>query len=100
MKHHQVLSEGEIKEFLAKYPVWRYEAGELKIDLALPSFADAIAEVNQIAQKAEELNHHPTWTNTYNKLSISMCTHDAGNKITDLDIKMATFISEMIEKYK
>ncbi len=41
---------------------------------------------------AEKMNHHPTWSNTYNKVDIILSTHDAGNTVTDKDRKLATAI--------
>jgi len=53
--------------------------------------------INLVADEARRMNHHPTWTNSYNKVSISFFHHDAGNKITDLDIQMAKKIAEMLQ---
>jgi 4a-hydroxytetrahydrobiopterin dehydratase len=45
---------------------------------------------------AEKMNHHPTWTNTWNRVDIELTTHDAGNRVTDKDRKMASAIDELV----
>lgn len=99
MNAYTVLTEAEISGFIANNPDWWYEAGELKANFKLRDFVAAIGVVNEVAQEAERINHHPSWSNVYNKLSFSFCTHDAGNKITDLDTKMAEFISTSVHKH-
>jgi 4a-hydroxytetrahydrobiopterin dehydratase len=42
------------------------------------------------------MDHHPNWSNVYNTVSIELSTHDAGNKVTDLDRKLAKAIDELI----
>lgn len=57
-------------------------------------FKRAFAFMTQAALKAEQMNHHPEWFNVYNKVSITLTTHDAGG-ITHLDIELATFLNEI-----
>lgn len=44
---------------------------------------------------AEKLNHHPNWSNVYNKVEVKLSTHDAGNVVTDLDRKLAAKMDEL-----
>ncbi|MDP9081800.1 MAG: 4a-hydroxytetrahydrobiopterin dehydratase [Bacteroidota bacterium] len=60
-----------------------YKAFEFKDFLAAFSF------MTRVALLAEKSNHHPTWTNTYNKVEIWLSTHDAGDKVTDKDKLLA-----------
>jgi 4a-hydroxytetrahydrobiopterin dehydratase len=53
----------------------------------------------EVALIAEKMNHHPTWTNTYNKVEIRLSTHDAGNTVTEKDRKLASSITEAGQKY-
>lgn len=56
------------------------------------SFASAIAWMVKASFAIEKLNHHPEWTNVYNKVHVVLTTHDAGNTITDKDRKLATVL--------
>lgn len=57
------------------------------------SFPDAFAWMTKIAVRAEQMNHHPEWSNIYTKVSVVLTTHDAGG-ITQLDIDMAHYMDE------
>ncbi len=52
-----------------------------------------------IAQMAEQKQHHPDWCNSYNKLTVNLCSHDAGGKITQKDIEMAVAIDALAEGF-
>ena len=62
---------------------------------AFKDFIGAWAFMNQVALLAEKMNHHPDWSNVYNKVTIRLYTHDAGNKITDKDRKLAEQIDKL-----
>jgi len=51
-----------------------------------------------VALEAEKANHHPDWRNVYNTLEISLCTHDAGNTITNKDYDLANKINSILDK--
>ena len=55
--------------------------------------------MSDVALAADQLDHHPEWSNTYNNVEIILTTHDAG-EITDLDIKLANKIDTIEKKYK
>ena len=55
--------------------------------------------MNDVAVVAEEINHHPTWTNTYNRLEVILTTHDTGG-ISKLDFELAKRIDVIFEKSK
>lgn len=52
-------------------------------------FVSAWGFMSKVALLAEKMDHHPDWSNSYNKVNISLSTHSAGNKITDKDRKLA-----------
>lgn len=58
------------------------------------NFTEAFAFMNRVAIVAEEMNHHPEWTNTYNEVSVFLTTHDAG-MITEADITLAEAMNEL-----
>ena len=99
MAKFSIFTEDEITTFLESHSDWSIKDGKLTAIFTFKTFIDAIAVVNEVATESERVNHHPEWCNTYNKLSFSFCTHDAGNKITNLDIEMAKFISIVAKKY-
>ena len=55
--------------------------------------------MTEVAMTAEKMNHHPTWTNTYNQVEIRLCTHDAGNTITQKDEDLAEAISQIYRRF-
>ena len=62
------------------------------------SFLKAIEFMNDASKEIEILNHHPEWSNVYNKVHVVLRTHDAGNRITDLDYRLAEVLDNVFEK--
>ncbi|MDP4762556.1 MAG: 4a-hydroxytetrahydrobiopterin dehydratase [Salibacteraceae bacterium] len=60
-------------------------------------FKEAWEFMNEVAEIAEELQHHPNWSNVYNRVTILLNTHDAGDTITDKDREMAKAIDGLFE---
>ncbi len=77
---------------------WVRSGGKLKAHYEFDSFTTAIAFMNDVAVAAERLNHHPEWSNVYNKVDIELTTHDLGG-ITDLDLEFARLITEMANRH-
>lgn len=86
------LTEAEIKEALADLPGWTVEGSSLKRSFEFKNFRAAWTFMEDIAMEADKLDHHPEWSNVYNKVDITLSTHDAGG-ITEKDIELATFIN-------
>ncbi len=82
------LSEQEIQSRLAKIEGWRLRRGKLCREFRFESFADAFAFMVKMAVFSEKRNHHPEWFNVYNKVTVELCTHDAGG-ITQRDLDWA-----------
>jgi 4a-hydroxytetrahydrobiopterin dehydratase len=61
------------------------------------TFLDAFDFMSMVAIIAEEMNHHPWWSNEYNKVEIKLSTHDAGNMVTDLDYELAKKIDFILK---
>jgi len=85
-----VLSKQEISQHLLSLSGWTFDEGEtaLSIGYRFDSFASAISFMMQIAIIADKMNHHPEWSNIYNRVQIRLTTHDAGG-VTMLDIELA-----------
>ena len=59
------------------------------------NFIEAFSFMTKVALVAEKMNHHPSWTNVYNVVEISLNTHDAGNTITEKDRKLSIEIDKL-----
>jgi 4a-hydroxytetrahydrobiopterin dehydratase len=84
------LQPGEVTTALAKLAGWSFERDALTKTFQFGSFREAWSFMTRAAFEAEELNHHPEWTNVYNRVVVRLNTHDAGNKVTAKDVELAT----------
>jgi len=81
---------------------WQEEEGVTKGRTALvkeftfKNFVEAWAFMSRVALIAEKMDHHPDWTNVYNQVTIRLSTHDAGNRVTDKDRKLALEIDKLM----
>lgn len=80
---------------LPDLPGWRREADALVKTFTFGSFREALSFMIRIGFEAEALNHHPEWTNVYDEVAIRLCTHGAGNKITEKDLQLAEAIERI-----
>ena len=83
------LSPAEITAALATLPGWTQSGEALAKEFKFASFKEAFAFMTRVAFEAEVLDHHPDWTNVYNRVLIRLSTHDAGNKVTAKDVALA-----------
>lgn len=84
----------EIDEALRDLPGWKYEDDQLKKTFELSNFREAISFIVRLAFHAEELDHHPDLHNVFNTIDIALTTHDAGDKVTEMDVKLARAIED------
>jgi 4a-hydroxytetrahydrobiopterin dehydratase len=75
---------------------WELKEKEIRKTITFKNFTQAFGFMTCIAIEAEKLNHHPNWKNSYNKVVISLSTHDAGG-LTELDFKLAKTIDKILE---
>lgn len=75
---------------------WEQVDDALQRTFTFADFSEAFAFMTRVALVAEKMGHHPTWTNTYNTLQIRLNTHDAGNKVTDKDHRLASAIDKLV----
>jgi 4a-hydroxytetrahydrobiopterin dehydratase len=76
---------------------WKENDRTLEKEFKFKDFTDAFGFMTKVALIAEKMDHHPTWTNTYNTVRISLSTHDAGNTVTEKDHKLARAIDELMK---
>lgn len=77
--------------------MWNETNNELTRTFEFKNFIEAFGFMTKVAFEAEKMNHHPNWSNVYNKVSISLNTHDAGNTVTDKDHKLAKKIDALFD---
>jgi 4a-hydroxytetrahydrobiopterin dehydratase len=75
--------------------MWNETNNKLYKSFQFKDFSEAFSFMTRVALLAEKMNHHPTWTNTYNKVEIWLNTHDAGDKVTDKDRALAAAIDSL-----
>ncbi len=78
---------------------WKIIDNKIQIKVEFNDFVTAFEFMQEISKECIRINHHPNWTNSYNKLKISLFTHDL-QKITDLDFKLAKIIDHKLSEYK
>lgn len=83
------LDTAEIARALIDLPGWRHEREALAKDFAFADFRSALAWMMRAGFEAEELNHHPEWTNVYRTVAVRLNTHSVGGRVTGLDIELA-----------
>lgn len=75
--------------------MWQEQDNKLVRDFQFADFSEAFAFMTRVALAAEKMDHHPWWSNVYNKVRIELTTHDKGNTITDKDRKLAEAINKL-----
>jgi 4a-hydroxytetrahydrobiopterin dehydratase len=75
--------------------MWKKENDQLYKKFEFKDFSQAFAFMTRVALAAEKMDHHPLWTNVYNKVEIWLSTHDAGDVVTDKDKKLAKKIDAL-----
>jgi 4a-hydroxytetrahydrobiopterin dehydratase len=83
------LTSDETTRACRNLPGWTFERDALTKTFKFGSFREAMSFMTRVGFEAEELNHHPEWTNVYNRVVVRLNTHDAGNKVTAKDVELA-----------
>ncbi len=90
----QLLTEAEIKQQLNNLSNWTLEGVKLQLNRTFKNFVQAIEFVNKLVEPAESAGHHPDIEISYNKVKITLTTHDAGG-LTQKDFDLAKEISQI-----
>ena len=77
--------------------MWIEKDNVLKAEFQFDDFVEAFAFMTKVAMLAEKLNHHPNWSNVYNKVIIELSTHDAGDMVTEKDHQLAEEINKLLK---
>lgn len=76
--------------------MWTETKNTLYQKFEFTDFSEAFAFMTRVAMEAEKMNHHPLWTNVWNKVEIWLSTHDAGDIVTEKDKKLAKKIDKLL----
>jgi 4a-hydroxytetrahydrobiopterin dehydratase len=91
----KALSKQEVILFLNEnLKNWALEEKTITRDFKFKTFVEAFSFMTAVALEAEKLNHHPDWSNSYNKVSIALTNHEAKG-ITQLDFDLASKIDRI-----
>ena len=91
------LTAAEISKALVALPGWKVQDGKLHREYCFPDFAHAIGFLMTSAPAIERLDHHPEWSNVYNRVTVDLTTHDAGG-ITQKDCSLAALLEGIAQK--
>ena len=83
------LTTAEITAALGALPGWSFERDALAKTFTFGNFREALSFMVRAGFEAEAMDHHPEWTNVYNRVVIRLNTHDAGGKVTAKDVALA-----------
>jgi 4a-hydroxytetrahydrobiopterin dehydratase len=91
----KLLTETERATLGATIPAWTLDEKAIRRDFKFKNFNEAWGFMTRVALLAEKLNHHPDWSNVWNRVQIELTTHDAGG-LTDNDLQMAQAIDKLL----
>ena len=95
------LDPQRVREALAGFSQWQHDAtrGAIRRSFRFTDFAQAFGFMTQVALAAEKADHHPEWTNVYNRVDITLTTHDAGG-LTQRDFDLARQIDAAFGRFE
>jgi 4a-hydroxytetrahydrobiopterin dehydratase len=91
------LDDAEIKAMVEKMAGWSVKDGKLHREYKFADFPHAFGMMATAAPAIEKMDHHPEWSNVYNRVTVDLSTHDAGG-ITQKDFDLATLIEGIAKK--
>ncbi len=94
----QKMTDAEIKDALSGLDGWTLLENRPAIfkKFKFADFATAWDFMCAVAEEADEMSHHPEWSNVYNRVEVTLTTHDVGG-VSELDIELADFMNGLIE---
>ena len=77
--------------------MWKEEGDRIIKEFVFKNFTEAFGFMTKVAIEAEKMGHHPDWSNVYNKVTIMLSTHDAGDIVTEKDHALAKIIDNLVD---
>ncbi len=97
MPKYEKIEEKALQDALEGLTGWSLVEGKLHREFKFDNFSEAFAFMTRVALDAHELDHHPEWSNVYNRVVIDLMTHFTGG-ITNLDIDLASRINAYLKE--
>jgi 4a-hydroxytetrahydrobiopterin dehydratase len=94
MPDSTVLDDDVVEQRVAELEGWQLEAGKLHRELEFADFSEAFGFMARVALAAEKMDHHPDWSNSWNRVVIDITNHAAGG-ITDLCFELVTAVDDV-----
>lgn len=91
------LSVVQIEHALTHLPGWAWQGDALVKTITFANFREALAFMLRAGFDADALNHHPEWTNVYDRVSIRLTTHHSGDKVTAKDVELAKRMEKLVK---
>lgn len=98
MPSREPLSNDAVAEALESLPGWSRDDDSITRLFEFDDFRSAVAFLVRVAFEAEARNHHPEIWNVYNQVRLTLSTHDAGNKVTEMDLDLARAIDAVLSR--
>ena len=95
MKRREATAE-EIEQTLIELPQWEVKDGKLHKLYKFDSFAAALGWMVSAGVEADKMDHHPEWSNIYNRVTVNLVTHDLGNVISTWDLELARKMDKLL----
>jgi 4a-hydroxytetrahydrobiopterin dehydratase len=89
------LTTAEVQALTDRLPHWTVQNDKLRRQVRFADFSEAFAFMTRVALAAEQLNHHPEWSNVWNRVTIELTTHDTGG-LSNLDVELAGRIDALL----
>jgi 4a-hydroxytetrahydrobiopterin dehydratase len=93
-RYMKAFSASEVEEKAGQLNHWKFNGEHISKTFKFVDFSEAFAFMTRAALVAEQMNHHPEWSNVYNRVTVNLSTHDAGG-VTELDIEFAKRLEKL-----
>lgn len=96
------LSAPALTQALHHLPGWKLSGNtpnRIQCDYTFKDFTAAMEFMVRVGPLCERMQHHPCWTNVYNRLHVELTTHDAGNRVTQKDVDLASAMNNMFKAH-
>ena len=95
MKQRRPLTAAELETALTTLDGWEMVAGKLHKQFKFGSFAEALGWMVSVGVFADKMDHHPEWSNVYNRVTVDLVTHDMDNQISTWDVQLAKKMDQL-----